>query len=272
VKRVTVGQLKRQPVGRFVGGRGWLHFCAHERLWGVVLFDRPDREAAQHMVQSFAVELGASAIRHHTLVDARRLESVDTSAFTVLQAFAARHLAQSRRCVERVAIVRRLSVEGAIATGFYGALGPPFEIAVFDSTRAALLWLGQPDVSRLENEIARATDAVRETPPLLASLRSLLLDDLASPDRGRIAQRLGVSTRTLQRRLREARSSFAGELRSLRLEEAKRRVHDTDDPITVVALELGFGSSQHFSRLFRRATGQSPTDWRARATRRGRRR
>ncbi len=264
---MTLEQLKREPVGRFVGGKTWLHFCAHPGLWGVVLFGRPDREDAQQMVRSFSVEIAARSARHHTVVDARQLESVDAGAFALLQEFAAQHLEQSRRAVGRVAIVRRLGIEGAVATGFYGALGPPFDIAVFDTPGKALAWLEQSDASRIEAAIARATAEVHHTPPLLASLRSVLRDQLLSPDRRRIAEGLGLSTRTLQRRLREAGSSFSDELHALRLEQAKRRLSDSDDPITVVALELGFGSSQHFSRQFRRATGQSPTDFRGRGAR-----
>ena len=44
-----------------------------------------------------------------------------------------------------------------------------------------------------------------------------------------------------------------------RVEEARRLLAATDMPVTAIALELGFGSSQHFASRFRQVTGQSAT-------------
>lgn len=50
------------------------------------------------------------------------------------------------------------------------------------------------------------------------------------------------------------------ELISLRLiAEAKRRLAVTDHDISVIAYDLGFQYPQHFTRLFKRVTGKSPT-------------
>lgn len=44
-----------------------------------------------------------------------------------------------------------------------------------------------------------------------------------------------------------------------RIEAAKALLRDSDLPITGIALELGYASSQHFSAAFRAATGRSPS-------------
>ena len=49
-----------------------------------------------------------------------------------------------------------------------------------------------------------------------------------------------------------------------RLEQAKKRLAHTDLAITRLALDLGFDSSQHFANTFKRATGLTPSAWRAR--------
>lgn len=49
----------------------------------------------------------------------------------------------------------------------------------------------------------------------------------------------------------------------LRLDEARQLLEETDDSATVVALELGFASSQHFSRQFKSCFKQSPCAYRA---------
>lgn len=47
-----------------------------------------------------------------------------------------------------------------------------------------------------------------------------------------------------------------------RINEAKRRLLESDTLITEIALALGFCSSQHFADHFKRDTGMSPSAWR----------
>ena len=46
---------------------------------------------------------------------------------------------------------------------------------------------------------------------------------------------------------------------------AKEELHSTDVTITEVAYRLGFQSSQHFNRYFKRCTGMTPTEFRKRS-------
>ena len=45
-------------------------------------------------------------------------------------------------------------------------------------------------------------------------------------------------------------------------ERAKRRLTESTDDISIVAYKLGFKHPQHFSRMFKRITGISPTQFR----------
>jgi AraC-like DNA-binding protein len=47
------------------------------------------------------------------------------------------------------------------------------------------------------------------------------------------------------------------------MEQAKQRLAHTDLAITRLALDLGFNTSQHFASAFKRATGLTPSAWRA---------
>ena len=49
------------------------------------------------------------------------------------------------------------------------------------------------------------------------------------------------------------------------IEEARRRLSDTSDDVSIIAYDLGFQHPQHFSRMFRRVAGVSPSQFRVKA-------
>jgi AraC-like DNA-binding protein len=154
-----------------------------------------------------------------------------------------------------------------VVSGFFAMTGNPFPASFWSTRTEALAHLGREDA----DECARALDAVRASiegqPAILLSVRSLVAQSLAAPDAKTVARALGMSERTLQRRLGEAGSSFVAVVQQLRLEAAARRLSTETTPITTIAAELGFKTSQHFAALFREQYGVSPTEYRATATR-----
>jgi AraC-like DNA-binding protein len=89
---------------------------------------------------------------------------------------------------------------------------------------------------------------------------SLLLDNRARIDW--IARRLGMSRRSLQRRLADCSTSFEAIGRTAIEQEAYRLLGRRDLSVTAVAMELGYSDPAHFTRAFGRWTGQSPRNWR----------
>jgi AraC-like DNA-binding protein len=100
-------------------------------------------------------------------------------------------------------------------------------------------------------------------PALLGALRRALDARLPETSIERAAQDLGTSVRTLQRRLREHDTTFREQLARSQVEAAKRWLRGTDAPVSRIAYEVGCGTPQQLSRLFRRLTGRTPTAWRA---------
>jgi AraC-like DNA-binding protein len=80
---------------------------------------------------------------------------------------------------------------------------------------------------------------------------------------GEIAPRLGVSRRTLARRLSVEGLSFTGVLEDLKLHLARRYLADRELPISEIAWLLGYQEIGAFSRAFKRWTGKSPRDARS---------
>lgn len=82
------------------------------------------------------------------------------------------------------------------------------------------------------------------------------------PDVAFAAELAGVSTRTLQRRLRRCGSSYSQILQQARFELACTRLEDPDLKVIDVAMMAGYGSPQHFTRAFRRIGGITPSEYR----------
>lgn len=79
-----------------------------------------------------------------------------------------------------------------------------------------------------------------------------------------MARAVGVSARTLHRRLRDAGTSPAGLLRELRLELACRLLEDGGTGLKAIARKTGFGSLYNLHRAFVGRFGVAPSDYRAR--------
>ncbi|MBC8058902.1 MAG: helix-turn-helix domain-containing protein [Rhizobiales bacterium] len=97
------------------------------------------------------------------------------------------------------------------------------------------------------------------------ALRVRLRDALSQgrADAERLAGLLGVSERTLQRRLQDLGLSFTAVVEQFRHEEAMRLLQDKRMHLVQIAARLGYTEQTSFTRAFRRWTGETPGAWRA---------
>ncbi|MBH1974000.1 MAG: helix-turn-helix domain-containing protein [Rhodobacteraceae bacterium] len=104
----------------------------------------------------------------------------------------------------------------------------------------------------------------KEAWDFVSILRNILqpyLGDL-HPDLAFAADIIGMSTRTLQRRLQQCGSSYSEVLQEARFEVARSLLDGSGSKMIDVAMTAGYESQQHFSRAFRRFTGVTPTAYR----------
>lgn len=101
---------------------------------------------------------------------------------------------------------------------------------------------------------------------IVEQLRKTISDALreGEPDLKKISAKLSCSSRTLQRRLLEAGSSFRGELNLVRHELAASYLRDPRLQIVDIALLLGYSEHSAFTRAFREWTGETPQEARQR--------
>ena len=117
---------------------------------------------------------------------------------------------------------------------------------------------------------AFCADAEPRMPPqndMLATLAAVT--DLALfegyPRMEWVAEKLGTSCRSLQRRLAAHNTSFNRFVDDALARRAKKLLRDGTVSITDIALELGYTDPAHFTRAFRRWTGVTPSAFRSRS-------
>jgi AraC-like DNA-binding protein len=101
---------------------------------------------------------------------------------------------------------------------------------------------------------------------VVARCQARLLDQLYSGEVSEevMAEQLHMSRRTLQRKLAEADLTFQKLVDDTRRDLAMRHLEDSRYSITDVTFLLGFSQQSAFTRAFKRWTGMSPSEYRAR--------
>lgn len=123
----------------------------------------------------------------------------------------------------------------------------------------------------LFSSIFRAAGAGQRIAPLPAAIRARIesyvdADPAARPTIADLAAEAGLSVDYFGRRFRETFGSAPrGWLVRRRIQHAMLRLDESEDPISVVARELGYPDVFLFSRQFKSITGVSPRSWRERA-------
>ena len=77
-----------------------------------------------------------------------------------------------------------------------------------------------------------------------------------------LAEDVGISRAQLHRKMKEITGISTGEfIRNLRLEQAARLIREQKINVTQVAYAVGFNNQTHFSTVFRKRYGMSPTEY-----------
>lgn len=240
-------------------------------LWGCLYWGRFGSDDARRLVCALDAELHPDVPPHVGIADLRRFEGADAQAFELLATYLASRADELRARVRRQAVIRPESgIAAAVVAGFYEVRPPPYPARVFADLHEALRWLDVHDHLPALVELDRLHAQIAGVSPAVRALRDCLAACLQTASIDATARALGMSTRTLQRQLRDAGTSFKRELVGARVRAAQAMLLDDDAKLAAIASEAGFASPQHLSVTFRTATGETPSEWRAR--RRGRQR
>ncbi|AVO52108.1 AraC family transcriptional regulator [Ectopseudomonas mendocina] len=121
-----------------------------------------------------------------------------------------------------------------------------------------LLLVMQDSLRQLSQQSVRSEQDIADD--TRAQIRQQLL--AGEPTLEGVAEQLGMTSWSLQRRLREQGLSFSVVVDKLRCELATHYLSQQQLPITALAPLLGYSEASAFSRAFRRWFGVSPRQWR----------
>ena len=155
-----------------------------------------------------------------------------------------------------------------------GAFGVPVEVGAPDNAllldvdrlNSPLPRAWQPFARFFEREVAETVDELDIQPQMRTRVQRVVIEELPLGTDGlldRVSRSLGMSTRTLQRRLALEGTSYRELFGALRLELAQQALTSPSHSIGEVALALGFQDPSAFVRAFRVWTGVTPGAWRS---------
>jgi AraC-like DNA-binding protein len=248
------------PARRYVVHRSFAYWQADRRAFGTMIWGRPDENDVVEMCA--AHEVGANPLfRGHTsLVDIRALEAVDLLAFERMLAYLHQRRDDWSPNVSRQVVLHRGGYAHAVVVGMFQLLRPGHQVLFFDDPKSAFESIGASDVHE-ELESIRAE--LLGTPDIVRRVQSALEGISGKVTASAIARALGMSTRSLQRYLMDAKSSLRLERQKHLLRTSERLLESTELDLDAIAGQVGASSSSHLIALFRAHHGITPGAFRA---------
>jgi AraC-like DNA-binding protein len=144
--------------------------------------------------------------------------------------------------------------------------GQPRNELLFD-----VRWLAYPIASAdrtllpiVEKHVQEVLEARANEDALITSVRELAAQAVCDghPNIAGIARHVGMSARTLQRRLAESGNSFKDLVDDVRSDLAREYLSRSSADVTEISFLLGYSELSAFDRAFRRWTGMAPREYR----------
>ncbi|MEV8638476.1 AraC family transcriptional regulator ligand-binding domain-containing protein [Streptosporangium sp. NPDC051023] len=140
-------------------------------------------------------------------------------------------------------------------------------LIVLDDDARAPLPMSQPGIEhvlvRHANQVLASSRPILDWPGMFRLALDTVLAEDGAPTLERVAQRLAISPRTLQRRLGENGTSWREEIESVRQAQALKLIRGTDLPMQAIAARLGYSDVRAMRRAVHRWHGHPPHTLRA---------
>lgn len=166
--------------------------------------------------------------------------------------------------------------EPSCAAEYFSLFRSPVEFSALNDSMTFDREAAEQRLPTANRALARANDQViadylarYKATDLPGQVRARMIELLPAGglNEAQVANALNVSSRTLQRKLADAGTSYSVLLDDARQELARRFIGEQRLSIKEASYLLGFSEPGNFSRAFRRWTGQAPSRYRERVSR-----
>jgi len=225
-------------------------------VWG-----RPDLAETRELLAIFS-GYPHMAPQFDMLLDASAVDGLELDALgIVLDWLRQNQVVLAEHIRHRVGVIPA-GVNGLALSGLTTAIGIQAPVEVLTDPREGFRMLLPDGGDALCDEVHAIVAQCQGVPTEMLALRRVLSEHHGALDLAGAAQQLGVSTRSLQRLLGDAGSSFRVEQADARFRAASELLA-SDDKLAVVAAQLGL-SEDGLTLLVRGRTGQTPAELRKR--------
>lgn len=250
--------------GRMWSGRDAMAFCPERGVVGLTfprLLTADSLLPAASVVERLVRERGEGRA---VVLDVSRVSpgGCDEASLSAFQRFVVQPLAQHPDRVRFLSLVGGEGLSQCALLGAVVAARATFSWAVSPSLEAALRRVSEPPPAWVGEVVSAVKGEL--TPLGLVSRVRAAVGDAPWLSMAEVAKRLSMAPRTLQRALATAATSFHDERLEVRLELAASRLTRTNQKVSAIAREVGYGSMPHFLAVFRARFGMSPREFRAR--------
>lgn len=115
-----------------------------------------------------------------------------------------------------------------------------------------------------QNEKIEKVEVKGNNDALMDRIMKCINENLGNPDFNveKLTEEVGISRAQLHRKMKEITGISTGEfIRNLRLEQAARLIREGEINVTQVAYAVGFNNQTHFSTVFKKHFGMTPTEY-----------
>ena len=168
--------------------------------------------------------------------------------------------------------------------GADGYLSKPFSASVLKSRSSNLIKNRQIIKNLWHNPLAKATEEIKEKTPgkdakadvkagsakdieneFYSRFLKIFYEDMANPEMtvDNLASKMGLERTQFYRKIKAITNYSPVELmRNLRLKKARAMVTGSDKSISEIGYEVGFSTPAYFTKCYREAYGETPTETR----------
>lgn len=245
---------------RYVVGRCFAFWQDGTRANGTFMWGKPLEEDIAQLEPLWQLGEDRRYAGRAVFIDARGVESVDALGFKRLLGYLLDRKRRVDHSVGSMTMIHGGGLVGVITAGLLSVVRPPytFRAVSADDAEDAFASAGVADlfepVEALRRQLCHVPDVVRSVQAALQREPNASAAELAA--------RLGLSPRTLQRRLDEADTSLRAERRKLVMHRAEELLAATTLDLDAIAAHVGLSSASHLVSMFRRVHRTTPGEWR----------